>query len=219
MKTNYILIDYENLPVEDVPVDPSLPVKVIVFLGKTQKKIPVSLILSLQPLGARAEFIEVSFGGKNALDFCLVYELGRLNATDSGQNYYILSSDKAFESLVKNMRLRGVSINRVEGLNEIPLLRRACYRTTKERSDFVAESLRGRSSGLPRNRTTLANSIAHLFRKTLTDDEVDEVVQDLERRCLVSFAGELASYHLTANACSGVGQLSKALPQNASPIA
>lgn len=75
-KTNYVLIDYENVQPKDLGLLRDGPFKVKIFLGKHQDKIPVSLATALQALGSDAEYIALDYSGKNALDFHIAYYLG-----------------------------------------------------------------------------------------------------------------------------------------------
>ena len=52
-KTNYILIDFENVQPTDLALLRNAPVKVKVFLGANQAKIPVALAAALQELGTQ----------------------------------------------------------------------------------------------------------------------------------------------------------------------
>jgi len=50
-RTNYVLVDFENVQPKDIGLLKDGPFKVKVFLGPNQSKIPVSLASSLQSLG------------------------------------------------------------------------------------------------------------------------------------------------------------------------
>ena len=56
MKNNYILIDYENVQPKNLVILNGHPVKVIVFVGANQAKVPFDLATSLQALGSNAEY-------------------------------------------------------------------------------------------------------------------------------------------------------------------
>lgn len=82
LRTNYILIDFENVQPTDLSLLEGVPFKVKVFLGPNQTKIPVSLAIELQVLGKDAEYLPLSNSGRNALDFCIAYHIGVLSAAD-----------------------------------------------------------------------------------------------------------------------------------------
>jgi len=57
LRTNYILIDYENVQVKSLDRLQNEQFKVLIFLGPTNTKLPVDLVLSVQRLGDRAQYI------------------------------------------------------------------------------------------------------------------------------------------------------------------
>ncbi|MDE2585262.1 MAG: hypothetical protein KGN39_07660, partial [Betaproteobacteria bacterium] len=58
-RTNYVLVDFENVQPQDIGLLKGGPFKVKVFLGPNQSKIPVSLAVALQSLGDNAEYISL----------------------------------------------------------------------------------------------------------------------------------------------------------------
>lgn len=63
MRTNHILIDYENVQPTDLAKLGDGPFKVKVFLGPNQAKVPVALANALQALGKNAEYILLESSG------------------------------------------------------------------------------------------------------------------------------------------------------------
>ncbi|HEX7334821.1 MAG TPA: PIN domain-containing protein, partial [Pyrinomonadaceae bacterium] len=82
MRTNYVLIDFESVQSASFEQLIHDHFKVIVFLGANQVKLPIELAKSLQPFGARAEYIQISGHGPNALDFHIAYYSGQLSAAE-----------------------------------------------------------------------------------------------------------------------------------------
>lgn len=56
MRTNFVLVDFENVQPKDLGLLKDGPFKVKVFLGPNQSKVPVALATMLQPLGCNAEY-------------------------------------------------------------------------------------------------------------------------------------------------------------------
>lgn len=56
-RTNYVLIDFENVQPQDIGMLKDATFKIKVFLGPNQTKIPHTLAAALQPLGENAEYI------------------------------------------------------------------------------------------------------------------------------------------------------------------
>ena len=81
MKKHYILIDYENVQTKSLTVlqgTPNQAFRIMVFVGANQTKIPVELVSSMQSFGDKAEYVQITGSGKNALDFHIAYYLGAL---------------------------------------------------------------------------------------------------------------------------------------------
>ena len=75
MRTNYVLVDYENVQPEAIAVLNREHFKVIVFVGANQAKVTFEIASVLQLMGERAEYIKISGNGPNALDFHIAYML------------------------------------------------------------------------------------------------------------------------------------------------
>jgi hypothetical protein len=93
MRTNYVLVDYENVQPKDVSLLNGHPFKVLVFVGANQTKVTLGLVKTLQPLGANADYIIVSGNGRNALDFHIAFHLGDLANKDPEGFFHVISKD------------------------------------------------------------------------------------------------------------------------------
>ena len=80
MPSNYVLIDFENVQPKNLELLAEHPLKVYVFVGETQAKIPFDLADSMQLLGNNARYVKITGTGQNALDFHIAYYIGRLAA-------------------------------------------------------------------------------------------------------------------------------------------
>lgn len=63
MRINFVLVDYENVSSLDLSNLDREDVRVIVFLGPNQVKLPAALVLQMQALGSRGEYVPVSAAG------------------------------------------------------------------------------------------------------------------------------------------------------------
>ena len=64
MKTNYLLVDLENVHPDDLPLTNGVQWKVKVFLGAHQTKVNLGMARALQALGADAvEYITIEGNG------------------------------------------------------------------------------------------------------------------------------------------------------------
>ena len=108
MKTNYILIDYENVQPKNLAILNGHPFKVIVFVGANQAKIPFDVASSLQALGNNAEYIKIAGNGPNALDFHIAFYVGKLAERDPNCYFHIISKDTGFDPLIKHLKSKNI---------------------------------------------------------------------------------------------------------------
>ena len=196
MKNNYILIDYENVQPKNLAILNGHPVKVIVFVGANQAKVPFDLASSLQALGGNAEYIKIGGNGSNALDFHIAFYIGQLAERDPDAYFHIISKDTGFDPLIKHLRSRKIITHRKKDLAEIPLLRIANATSTAEKIAAIVKSLSTRGHARPRKVKTLANTINSLFMKTLEESELMSLIEQLCRQQYVVVDGGNVSYKL-----------------------
>ena len=168
MATNYVLIDFENVQPRNLELLTTHPFKVFVFVGASQTKVSFDLADSMQLLGNNARYIKIAGNGQNALDFHVAFYVGELAAKDQGANFYIISKDKGFDPLIKHLKGRKISVQRVKDLAEIPPLRVSATTSSDEKIAAIVKNLGGRGQSRPRKVRTLQNSINNLFTK-MTD--------------------------------------------------
>ena len=146
MRTNYVLIDYENVQPSDLAMLRDGPFKVKVFLGANQAKIPVALAAALQGLGANAEYVLLASSGSNALDFHIAYYVGILSAQDSSAFFHIISKDTGFDPLIKHLKAKGVCSATIRFAGVLPhqkvLLQGGCRLLCPFNTDFPAAMCR-----------------------------------------------------------------------------
>jgi hypothetical protein len=129
MNPQYILIDYENVQVKSLALLKGSNIQVRVFLGPSNTKLSTDLVLAMKELGDRADYIVLDAGGHNALDFHITYYLGRLAALHAGADFYVISKDKGFDSLIKYMNKNGVSCARAVSIADLPMVKTAAATT------------------------------------------------------------------------------------------
>ena len=69
MRTDYVLIDFENVQPDSLEQLDQDHFKILLFVGANQGKLRPKLADSLQRFGGRAKRIKISGNGRNALDF------------------------------------------------------------------------------------------------------------------------------------------------------
>ena len=119
VRTNYVLIDYENVQPEAVSRLNAEHFKVIVFLGASQTKVTREVVIALHRMGDKAEYIEISGNGKNALDFHIAYYIGKYAANDPTAFFHIISKDKGFDPLTKHLETEHVFVKRSDDVSSL----------------------------------------------------------------------------------------------------
>jgi hypothetical protein len=196
VKTNYVLIDYENVQPDDIETLQHEHVRVIVFVGPHQTKIAFETAAALQRMGANAEYVRLSGGGSNALDFHLAYYLGQLTMKEPTAYFHIVSKDTGFDPLVKHLKERKLRVCRVHALGEIPILKPADPKTSTDRLALIVADLQKRGAARPRTVATLSGTISATFQKQLTEQEVSSLVSELKKKGLIKVEGTKVTYNL-----------------------
>ena len=189
MKTNYFLIDYENVQPKSLQVLNGQPVKVIVFLGANQGKVSVEVAKALQSLGSNAEYVQISGNGPNAVDFHIAFTIGEISKSDESARFHIISKDSGFDPLIEYLRTKRIVAQRSAEIPGVPI------RKTKvpEKLEAIIRNLSSRN-GRPRKVTTLSNTINALFQKSLDEAEVMSLIKALEKHGHIAIQGENVSY-------------------------
>lgn len=180
--TNYVLIDLENVQPKNIGVLSGHDFKVIVFVGEKQSKISFDLALELQRLGDNAEYIKITGNGPNALDFHIAFYIGEFSQLTPNNYFHIISKDRGFDPLIAHLKTRKIRVQRHKDVIDIPLLKVINATSTKERCDAIVSFLIARGSAKPRKVKTLLNSINSLFQKSLTQEELNQLLQELVKR-------------------------------------
>jgi hypothetical protein len=102
MSDKFLLIDYENIQKVDLS-DVADNTLVRIFVGQSQKSIPIELVKQAQRFGHHLEWIKIEGEGKNALDFHITFYLGKLQTEHKAASFVILSKDKGFDPLIKHI--------------------------------------------------------------------------------------------------------------------
>ena len=180
VKTNIILIDFENVQPKDLASLRGRHFKTKVFCGATQTKIPFDLAAELQPLGPDAEYIRIQGSGRNALDFHIAYYIGRLSAELPGATFHIVSKDTGFDPLIKHLETQNITCHRLPSLTDIPGLASPPPASSPDRTQKVADNLLTRKEARPRTLKTLTAYIKGQLNTQATDAAVNEVIAQLK---------------------------------------
>ena len=179
MKTNYVLIDFENVTPDNLDLLDQEWIRVFLFVGKNQTKLPFPIVKAIQKLGSRAEYVEMTGTGHNALDFHIAFYIGRISVTDKDAYFHIVSNDTGFDPLITHLKQEHIFTDRVSKIEEIPALAQASVMSLEERIGFAKTCLTRPNVTRPRTRKTLTSHVMSIFHKTLLEDDVAVVVEGL----------------------------------------
>lgn len=116
-----LLVDFENVPkfsLADAVKDDD--VSIIIYVGASQKSIPLELVEATQPWGNRICWQKIDANGPNALDFFIACKLGQMLETAPHTVCLVLSKDKGFDPLIRYLNTRGLKCARLERIGPAP---------------------------------------------------------------------------------------------------
>ena len=178
VKTNYVLIDYENVQVKSLALLNGDQFRVRVFLGKNNTKIDRELADTMQKMGDRADYIMLESSGKNALDFHIAYYLGVLVGVDPTAHFHIISKDTDFDPLVKHLKTRTVLAARTKSIEEMSCFDSAPIAVEGALESPMSPAKRGKAAPPPKAKATPS-----VGKPSPTPEEQYEaVIEDLNYR-------------------------------------
>ena len=203
MKTNYVLIDYENVRVTSLALLNDEHFQVWVFLGPNNTKLEVPFVLAMQEFGERAVYIRLKAGGRNALDFHIAYYLGSLAKADPTGSFHIISKDTGFDPLIQHLRTKGISVARSVSIEAM-----SCFTpeekpsgsrpklTDEELLKTVIADLIKRKTSRPSTSKTLLSTIHAKCGKELAASKIEGIYEALVKLGYVRVEGTRVSYNL-----------------------
>jgi hypothetical protein len=172
------------------------PFEILVFVGSNQTKVSINLALEMQKLGDRAQYIQISGNGPNALDFHIAFYIGQLSEKKPNSYFHIISKDTGFDPLIRHLKRKKIRVLRETDLAEIPLLQISNSSDIDEQLSAIVKNLIGRGQSKPRKVKTLSNTINTLFSEKLNEKEMEVLLKKLiEKKYIVLNEGNV-SYKL-----------------------
>jgi len=196
MKTNYVLIDYENVQPATLSVLNRENFKILVFVGANQTKVPFEVAAALQHMGERAQYIKISGNGSNALDFHIAYYIGKIAAKEPDAYFHIISKDTGFDPLIQHLKSKKVMAARSADMSEIPAIRGNTTKEPENRISVIVADLKRRGTSKPRAVKTLTSTINSMFQKKLKEAEVSALLSELRAKGIIAITGTKVSYTL-----------------------
>ena len=216
MKTNYVLVDYENVKVAHIERLCDERFRVTLFLGIHDTKLPVDLVLAMQQLRDRGNYVVLEAAGRNALDFYIAYYLGTIATKDPTGFFHIVSKDTGFDPLIRHLKNQGIRCARSESVDELP-----CFVTNEAPSkvdnravsaqppaqlipngsldDLVriaANDLIKRKAARPRKEKTLRSTLQATCGRQLPASQIEKIFQELVKLGWVKVSGTSVTYNL-----------------------
>jgi hypothetical protein len=207
MRSNIVLIDGENVPANSLELLDPEKFRVLLFVGAKQPSVPVKTAVAMQKLGTRAEYIQMSGNGPNALDFHIAYYIGVLSTNEPSTTFYLISKDTGFDPLIRHLKSRQITVVRLPAVAEILKPKKTAPKPAKSSGDLVesvADWLMQIKVTKPRSRGALQNSIASRWRNQIPDDGISAVILELVKRGTISIEDEKVSYQSTDTGCQCV---------------
>ncbi|CAM2911636.1 hypothetical protein CFR75_15285 [Komagataeibacter xylinus] len=201
--TLHVLIDYENVQPDILALCARDDVRVHVFVGALQTKISIDLAQAIQGLGSRASYVRISGNGPNALDFHVAYSVGHLSALDPDARFLIVSKDTGFDPLILHLCEKGIVCERVPSPPEKPVApekKSVPQNGSEERVKKLVACLRRQGAAKPKRRKSLQAEILCLFGKQLDTGGAGALIDEMQRRGIVSFNGDKIVYALPKTA-------------------
>jgi hypothetical protein len=198
LKTEFVLVDFENVQPKDLALLKGGTYKIQIFLGNHQGKIPVAMVRALQAFGPDVEYVQVNGSGNNALDFHIAYHIGRLAATTPDAHFRVISKDTGFDPLLKHLKEQGIVCRRSISIADIPLVPAAVSGSEliADRAKAFVENLAKRKSAKPRTLKTLRSTIKALFGSQLMEEDLDRLIEQLSGRGVIRISDGKVQYEL-----------------------
>ena len=195
MKTQIILIDWENVQPELLPALNLDGTKVLVFIGPHQTKLPFSIVEAVQKLGDRAQYVKVSKQGRDALDMHIAFYLGRLSSVPADVYFHVIAKDTDYDPLIAHLKELKIGASKWPDLSSIPILKRAAANTLKDQLAASIEWLQERKANRPKTLKTLTNSLkTSAFASRLDDEKISAIFDGLVERGLITVQGQKIEY-------------------------
>lgn len=179
---NIILIDYENLQIRNLDLLYNLDSEICVFTGPMQKNYSAELVQSAQKFGERLKWIPTSRAGSNALDFHIAYYLGQMSLCMPKPFFHIISKDKGFDALIDFMKSKGLFIDRVISIEDIPLVKKMTE-IEKDPVGFIKNKILNVSK--PGKLKTLQTAIKKWLESS-DEKAINEIIDSLKKKDFLS---------------------------------
>lgn len=194
VRTNFVLIDSENVKPEYIERLKHEHFRVVVFVGANLKRLDFPIVNAVQALGSNGSYVQISSHGPSALDFHIAYYIGKLSAAHPDAYFHIISKDKGFDPLIKHLKDQKTFCSRCASVLDIPLVKSANKLLQKQRAaDFFKKRIAS-TQARPATVTSLQSAIGSHFHKVLSVEDVAGVLEALTAAGHVVVNGKKVAY-------------------------
>ena len=194
MRTNFVLIDSENVKPEYIEKLKHEHFRVFIFVGPNLKRLDFPLANALQSLGSNGSYVQTGGHGPSALDFHIAYYIGTLSAAHPDASFHIISKDKGFDPLIKHLKDEKIFCFRWASVLEIPLVKAAEKLLSKQRAADFYEKRIASAKNRPATVMSLQSTIFSHFQELLSEEEVVNVLKALSAKGHVIVTGKKVTY-------------------------
>ncbi|HKO62274.1 MAG TPA: PIN domain-containing protein [Pyrinomonadaceae bacterium] len=194
MRTNFVLIDSENVKPEYIEKLKHEHFHVVVFVGPNLKWVDFPSANALQSLGSNGSYVQISGQGASALDFHIAYHVGKLSAVHPDAWFHIISKDKGFDPLLKHLKDHKIFCFRWPSVLEIPLVKANEKLLSKQRAADFYEKRIASAKNRPSTVASLQSTIFSHFQELLSEEEVANVLTALSAKGRVVVNGKKVTY-------------------------
>ena len=195
----FILIDFENIQKIDFQFIDVVDTEVVIFVGKSQNKIPFSIVEKAQALGSSVKWIKIAGDGKNNLDFHIACELGRISERlQADVELIVLSKDNGYDSLIAYLSSSGIRVRRIANIAELSK-GKVRLPSSEFTSNVVANLNKIGTSRRPRTRGTLKKHIESVLRDRANTNEIEAIIEEMFIKGLITQSNNRLRYNLSAS--------------------
>jgi PIN domain-containing protein len=202
VSSTVLLVDYENVGHIDLTTLPP-DIRIAVFFGASQRKVPTALLKTVAQLGERFVQIDIHGQGKNVLDFHIAFYLGEYLTTSPKTRCVILSKDTGFDPLVQHLQGRKLSVQRVRTLAEAftgaepaaPAAPRASQIEPPSLEKVVQWLSATQKNKRPRRRKSLVAHLHSHFGQKVVESEIQSLVDRLIAARKLTETNGAVTYH------------------------
>lgn len=186
----YIFIDFENLHNVKLSDLQDENLRVFIFVGKYQNKIPFEMVMEAQRMGERVEWVKIEGSSRDNLDFHICFFMGLYHQEAHPKvEFVILSKDKGFDPIASYIKSLGRACSRMVRMAQVlGEEEKNAPRSTNKKLDATIHFVLGllqklRPAQRPRKVRTLLNYIGnHLKKEGDKAPDMEEILQELVAR-------------------------------------